>query len=111
MTFQDQLADDMAIFTSVSEFGETISYKPKGEDAVSIPALVDRSGLVQRNTDSGRTLGFPVTITLDRADVQTITVNGDFVTLKKQLSDASTTRMRVASIVFDDPQMVVLELQ
>jgi hypothetical protein len=111
MTFQEQLTADCAIFTSVAEFGETISYTQRGETAIDVPALVDRAGLSRRDTDGGRTLTHPVVVSFDRALVTTITVGGDFVTLKKQLTDSSTTRMRVAQVVLDDPQWVVLGLQ
>lgn len=49
MSFRTQLAADLAVMLNSAEFGETVTYTPFNGVARTIAAVVDRSGLQQRD--------------------------------------------------------------
>ena len=57
MSFAAQLANDLtAVFLNPAEFGETVTYFPRGQPSRSITAVVDRSLLQPRLGQSHKTV-------------------------------------------------------
>lgn len=76
--FLDQCADDAAnVF--VTDFAEDIEYFPKGRDAITIKAIVDRNPLQTRGTDGGYRLQYQWEIEFAVSAVVTIKPQEDQV--------------------------------
>lgn len=83
--------------------GETISGTPSGGAATSITAVVER-GEIQTMGPSGVLRNeYSVAIFVTRAEWPTLTLGVDTFTLKKRITDSSTTTMRAAKLL-DDAQ-------
>jgi len=70
MTFSTQRTMDQAVFYNTTEFAESITYTPVGGVAVTISAVVDRSGPQQELYVRGPTIAI-CTIHVKTTDVTT----------------------------------------
>jgi hypothetical protein len=93
MTFKAQLVTDLDVFYNTDEFAETVTYRPSGYTAVSIPAIIDYGkGFESEGSDS---LNTNATIRIRVSDIATV-APGDEVTI-----GAGSWRVMDAKIISD----------
>ena len=92
MTLKTQLKNDtLNCLLNLDEFGELITYTPKGGTAKSIRAVVDRRRIIPAGEDSGRTLINQVEIVIANEatyGVSSINKGGDLVSLPERIGGA-----------------------
>jgi hypothetical protein len=114
MSFKTQLNDDVVnCFLNTDEFGEPISYTPKGGTAKSIKAQVFRQGIAPASEDTGRVLQSQVEIIIANDatyGVTSINKGGDTVSLPERIGGSNVT-FSVADILKQDDGLWHLLLQ
>ena len=115
------LKEDMYnIFLDVG-FEEDVIYTPSGGSAKTISAIIYRDGLTSTNTSRRvggetqskmRNYAISISISTDATEgIETITVNEDFVALKRRVNDAANSNFRVSGIMEDDEGAWLLGLK
>jgi hypothetical protein len=85
--------------------GVVVSYTPVGGQAAQVRAIPD-AGEPEGRPHAGGTRGVPVVVRIAKADVASVTVNGDTVAVPRQWVDPSDTgggsvEVQVAAILGD----------
>ena len=121
MTSPLTLMEDMTDIFLDAGFQEDVIYTPEGGSAKTISAIIYRDGLTSTNTsrrvggDSQskmRNYAISIHIATDATEgIETITVNEDFVALKRRFNDAANSDFRVSGIIEDDEGAWLLGLK
>ena len=114
MTFKTQVKNDVInCLLNSDEFGELITYTPKGSTGKSIKAQVFRQGIIPASEDTGRVLQSQVEIIIANDatyGVTSINKGGDTVSLPERIGGSSIT-FSVADILKQDEGLWHLLLQ
>lgn len=103
MSLKDLIASDAKdVFIKESDFAELIKYRTAAGAVSNIIANVYRNSLEVQGEDRGRSLASPIEIHVARADVASVTIPGDAVELKRNLSDSAAIWIPVTSILEQD---------
>jgi hypothetical protein len=105
----DTLHGPMIVRGLTGVHGETVTYTPSGEDAVSIVVVIEREGYAAQNPD-GLVTVYPIVIHVSRGDVATVVRGKDTVALKTRPDDSSNTTYLVSRIIDSDGGMWQLGL-
>ena len=121
MTSPLTLKADMGDYFLDVGFQEDVIYTPSGGSAKTISAIVYRDGLTSTNTSRRvggdtqskmRNYAISIHIATDATEgIETITVNEDFVALKRRFNDAANSDFRVSGIIEDDEGAWLLGLK
>lgn len=102
--FDDLAADMLAPVLCDWVHGEVVEYQSYGDSELewrSINAVVDRDALIETGpADIARAI-YPVTITIRRSDIHSLTVDGDQVRVARR-RDESKVQMTVAALLSQD---------